>query len=149
SLNGQVIGKATTDISGTASLSDVSVAGLLPGHYDGAVTVHFAGDVADLSGDGSAALDVLPAQDVTNQVQVRKNGPVMGPKEGPFPADLTITNRKQTGGAHSTTNPTLTGLFAIELDNLTPGVTLDSATMTVNGITFNLTITHNVAGSPI
>ena len=55
----------------------------------------------------------------------------------------------QTGGAHSTTSPTLTGLFAIQLNNLTPGVTLDSATVTVNGRTYNLTITYNAAGAPI
>jgi phosphodiesterase/alkaline phosphatase D-like protein len=149
SLNGQVVGTATTDSTGTASLPGVSVAGLLPGHYAGAVTVHFAGDAADLAGDGSAALDVLPAHDVTDQVHVRKNGPVMGPKDGTFTADLTITNRMQTGGAHSTTNPALAGLFAIELNNLTPGVTLDSATMSVNGVTYNLTITFDAAGDPI
>src|SRR5262249_8190034 len=124
-------------------------AGLLPGHFEGAVTVHFAGDAADLPGDGSAALDVLPANDVTDQVHVRKNGPVMGPKDGTFSADLTITNRNQTGGSHSKTGPTLTGLFAIRLDNLTPGVTLASATMVVNGVTYHLTITHDAAGAPI
>jgi phosphodiesterase/alkaline phosphatase D-like protein len=149
SLNGHVVGTATTDSSGTALLPGVSVAGLLPGHYAGAITVHFAGDAADLPGDGSAALDVLPAHDVTDQVHVRKNGPAMGPKDGTYAADLTITNRVQTGGAHSTTGPTLTGLFAVELVNLTPGVTLTSATMTVNGVTYNLTITYTAGGAPI
>jgi phosphodiesterase/alkaline phosphatase D-like protein len=141
SLNGRVVGTATTDGNGVASLSGVSVAGLLPGHYAGAVTVHFAGDAADLPGDGSASLDVLPAHDVTDQVHVRKNGPVMGPKDGAYAADLTITNR--------TNSPTLTGLFAIQLNNLPPGVTLDSATVVVNGVTVNLTITYNAAGAPI
>jgi phosphodiesterase/alkaline phosphatase D-like protein len=149
SLNGHVVGTATTDSNGVATLTNVSVAGLLPGHYDGAVTVHFAGDAADLSGDGSASLDVLPANDVTDQVHVRKNGPAMGPKDGIYAGDLTITNFMQTGGAHSNTSPTLTGLFAIQLNNLTPGVTLESATMTVDGTVYNLTITHNAAGDPI
>jgi phosphodiesterase/alkaline phosphatase D-like protein len=149
SLNGHVVGTATTDIHGVATLMNVSVAGLLPGHYDGAITVHFAGDAADLPGDGSASLEVLPANDVTDQVHVRKNGPVMGPKDGIYAGDLTITNFMQTGGAHSTTSPTLTGLFAIQLNNLTPGVTLESATMTVDGTVYNLTITHNSAGDPI
>ena len=120
---------------------NVSVAGLLPGFYPGAVTVHFAGDAADLPGDGSASLNVLPAKDVTDQVHIRKNGPVMGPKDGVFGADLTITNRKQS-------DP-LTGLFAIQLNNLTPGVTLLSATMTINGIEYNLAITYTAAGAPI
>ena len=55
----------------------------------------------------------------------------------------------QTGGKHSTTSPTLTGEFAIVLTNLTPGVTLQSATVTVNGVTYDLTITHDAAGNPI
>src|SRR5262249_34997840 len=84
SVNGHVRATATPDTNGTASLAGVSVAGLLPGHFEGAVTVHFAGDAADLAGDGSASLDVLPANDVTDQVHVRKNGPVMGPKDGTY-----------------------------------------------------------------
>src|SRR5262249_7147154 len=95
------------------------------------------------------SLDVLPANDVTDQVHVRKNGPVMGPKDGTYTADLTITTRQQTGGAHSKTTPALTGLFAIQLNNLTAGVTLESATMVLNGVTHNLTITYNAAGAPI
>jgi phosphodiesterase/alkaline phosphatase D-like protein len=149
SVNGHVVGTVSTNSSGVATLAGVSVAGLLPGHFAGAITVHFAGDAADLAGDGSAALDVLPAHDVTDQVRVRKNGPVMGPKDGTFAADLTITSPMQTGGPHSSTSPTLAGLFAIQLDNLTPGVSLVSATMVVNGVTYDLTITHNAAGDPI
>src|SRR5262249_16663882 len=129
SLNGQAVGTATTDGNGKATLPNVSVAGILPGSFAGAVTVRFAGDAADLPGSGSAALNVLPANDVTNQVHVRRNGPAMGPKAGTFTADLTITTDRQTGGAHSTTSPTLAGLFAIQLTNLTPGVTLQSATV--------------------
>src|SRR5262249_38613172 len=68
SVNGQVVGTAMTDSNGVATLSNVSVAGLLPGHFTGAVTVHFAGDAADLPGDGSGSLDIIPARDVTDQV---------------------------------------------------------------------------------
>ena len=88
-----------------------------------------------------SSLNVLPAHDVTDQVQVRKNGPVMGPKDGTFAADLTITDRMRSGA--------LSGLFAIQLNNLTPGVTLQSATMTVAGVTYDLTITYTAAGAPI
>src|SRR5262249_7532590 len=92
---------------------------------------------------------VLPAHDVTDRVHVRKNGPAMGPKDGTSATTLTITDRVQTGGAHSATSPPLTGLFVIQLNNLTPGVTLDSATTIVNGVTYNLPITYNAAGAPI
>lgn len=149
SLNGNVVGTAVTDSNGVATLPGVSVAGLLPGYVAGAVTVHFAGDAGDLPGDGTGSLNVLPATDVTDKVHIRKNGPVMGPHDGTNTADLTITNRMQTGGPHSTTNPTLTGLFAIQLNNLPASVTLASATMTVNGVTYNLTITYTAAGAPI
>src|SRR5262249_28460101 len=148
SLDGQVVGSATTDANGVATLPGVSVAGLLPGYVADAVTVHFAGDAADLAGDGTGSLNVLPAQEVTSQVRVRQNGPAMGPKAGTYPADLTITNPQRTGGPHSTVSPTLTGLFAIQLNNLTPGVTLTSATQTVNGVTYNLVITHTADGAP-
>jgi hypothetical protein len=73
----------------------------------------------------------------------------MGPKDGTYTADLTITNFMQTGGPHSTTSSTLTGLFAIQLNNLTAGVTLTSATMEVDGVIYNLMITYNAAGAPI
>jgi phosphodiesterase/alkaline phosphatase D-like protein len=141
SLNGHIVGTATTDSSGKATLPNVSVAGLLPGHYAGAVTVHFAGDAGHQAGNGSGSLDVLPAQDVTDQLHVRRNGPKMGPKDGTFTADLTITNAVRS--------PSLSGLFAIQLNNLTPGVTLQAATVTVNGVTYTLTITHDAAGDPI
>jgi phosphodiesterase/alkaline phosphatase D-like protein len=149
SLNGQVVGTALTNSNGVATLPDVSVAGLLPGYVPGAVTVHFAGDTADLPGDGSGSLNVLPARDVTDQVRIRKNGPVMGPHDGTNTAALTVTNPQQTGGPHSSTSPTLTGLFAIQLNNLPPDVTLLSATTVVGGVTYNLTITHTAAGAPI
>src|SRR5262249_21221328 len=60
-----------------------------------------------------------------------------------------LTNFMQTGKAKSATAPTLSGLFAIQLNNLTPGVTLQSASMTVNGVTYDLVITYNAAGAPI
>jgi hypothetical protein len=87
--------------------------------------------------------------DLTGQVRVRKNGPVMGPKTGTYTADLTITNPVQSGGPHSTPSPTLAGGFGILLANLTPGVALQSATITVGGTTYNLAIRYDAAGDPI
>jgi hypothetical protein len=143
SLNGHVVGTAVTNASGVATLPNVSVAGILPGYYPGAVTVRFAGDAGDLPGDGSGALAIVPARDVTNVVHVRKNGPVMGHRTGTNFASLTVTNPV---GPHT---QTLSGLFAIQLNNLPADVTLLWAKMTVNGVTYNLTITHTATGAPI
>src|SRR5262249_37860785 len=60
SVNGHVVGTATTNSSGVATLLSVSVAGLLPGYFAGAVTVHFAGDAADLPGEGSGSINIVP-----------------------------------------------------------------------------------------
>jgi phosphodiesterase/alkaline phosphatase D-like protein len=138
SLNGDVVGTATTDDNGEAVLADVSVSGI-PGHFSDAVTVRFAGDAADLPGSGSAALDILPARDVTRQVRVHReieDGP-----PGTSIVEVEITNRRNS--------ETLTGLFAIQLNNLTPGVALESATITIHGQAYDLTITYDVDGNPI
>jgi 3-phytase/alkaline phosphatase D len=140
SLNGQVIGTAATDDNGEATLTGVSVNGMLPGHYAGAVTVRFAGDAADLPGAASAALDILPARDVSGQVRVRQTIEP-GPRPGTTRVDLDITNRFNS--------ETLTGLFAIQLNDLTPGVTLESAMIFVNGQAQALTVTYDADGNPI
>jgi hypothetical protein len=140
SLNGQVVGTATTDNNGKATLANVSVQGLLPGSFANAVQVRFAGDAADLPGSGSAAINILPARDVIGLVRVTRHNHV-GPDPETSAVDLQITNRR--------TSSPLTGLFAIQLNNLTPDVTLQSATVTVNGVTYNLAITHDAANDPI
>src|SRR5262249_47261806 len=53
---------------------------------------------------------------------------------------LTITN---------TSGSSVTGAFAVRLSGLTAGVTLQSATVTVGGVTYDLVITHDAAGNPI
>jgi phospholipase C len=55
---------------------------------------------------------------------------------------LTITNP-----ASATT--TLEGGFGVALEGVTPGITLESATITVNGNTINLDIDYDAAGNPI
>jgi phosphodiesterase/alkaline phosphatase D-like protein len=147
SVNGHAVGMATTNAQGVATLMNVSVAGLLPGHFDGAVTVHFAGDAADLPGDGATSLDVLPAHDVTDVVKVHGDDHGEAKKNGVATAELKIENDKH--GEHGAPGQTLTGLFALQLNGLPTGVTLTSATVTINGQTVALTITHNAAGAPI
>jgi phosphodiesterase/alkaline phosphatase D-like protein len=140
SLNGEVVGTATTDSNGVATRADVSVSGMLPGHFSDAVTVHFAGDAADLPGSGSAALDILPAHDVTRQVRVHREIED-GSQPGTSLVELEVANRRNS--------ETLIGLFAIQLNDLTPGVTLKAATVSVHGEVDDLTITYDAGGDPI
>jgi phosphodiesterase/alkaline phosphatase D-like protein len=140
SLNGRVVGTATTDDNGKATLENVSVEGMLPGSFADAVQVRFAGDAADLPGSGSAAISILPALDVTQQVRVTRQNHA-GPDPETSAVGIRITNRR--------TGNTLTGLFAMRLTDLTPGVTLESASVTVNGVTYDLTITRDAANDPI
>jgi 3-phytase/alkaline phosphatase D len=139
SVNGHDVGTATTDSSGTATLNNVSVAGILPGSYATGVTVRFAGDAADLPGTGSAQLDVVPAQDVTNDVHVRADQRHDDKSAGTTTMELTVTAKQDA----------LSGLFAIELAGLPDGIALQSATVTINGNVVNLTITHTASGAPI
>jgi len=149
SLNGLVVGTATTGSNGQATLPNVSLAGLPPGHESNAITVSFAGDTANLPGTGSGSLDLLPASDVTGQVRIRVDRPVFHPRGRTSTADLKITNPLRTRGGHGPISSTLTGLFAIELNQLKPGVTLESATVTINRVARILTITHDASGAPI
>jgi hypothetical protein len=139
-LNGQVVGTATTDADGLAMLDGVSVAVMLPGHFGDAVSVRFAGDAAGLPGNGSAALDIFPALDMKRHVRVRRETDIHV-RHGTVTVELEITNSGDAGA--------LIGLFAIELSNLTPGVTLKSATVTVHGEVHDLTITYDAGGNPI
>jgi phosphodiesterase/alkaline phosphatase D-like protein len=144
SVNGKDVGTASTNGSGIATLPGVSLAGILPGHYATGVSVRYLGDVSDLPGSGSSSLDILPATQVDTQVHFHIDHPSTMQKSVQDPvavsAELTIKNKKQS---------TPTGLFAIVLANLTPGVSLQSATVMVQGTPRDLTITHNAAGDPI
>ena len=80
------------------------------------------------------------ARDVSGQVRVRQTIEP-GPRPGTTRVDLDITNRFNS--------ETLTGLFAIQLNDLTPGVTLESAMIFVNGQAQALTVTYDADGNPI
>jgi phosphodiesterase/alkaline phosphatase D-like protein len=155
SLNGQVVGTTTTDAAGKATLKDVNVQGLVPGYSANAISVRFAGDAADLPGVGSAALNILPAHDVTDDVHVRVSDVHRDKEAGTATAALTVANRQESDEERGEdegrreANSTLAGLFAIELTELPKGVTLESATVVVKGVAYDLTITHDAAGDPI
>jgi len=99
-------------------------------------------------GFDTANLSVDVAADVTNQVRVQRTGSTSDHK-ATSTVGVTITNPVQTRGANSTFSPDLTGTFAILIKNLTPGVTLQSASVTVNGVTTELTITYDADGNAI
>jgi hypothetical protein len=58
SLNGSSVGSATTDSSGVASLSGISLAGINAGNYPTGVAASFAGETAYVSSNGTGSLDV-------------------------------------------------------------------------------------------
>ncbi|HKQ51821.1 MAG TPA: MBG domain-containing protein, partial [Pyrinomonadaceae bacterium] len=60
-LNGNSVGSATTDGSGVATLSNVSLAGINAGSYPTGVGASFAGDSGYTSSSGTAALTVNKA----------------------------------------------------------------------------------------
>jgi hypothetical protein len=57
-LNGNSVGNGTTDGSGVATVSGVSLAGINAGSYPGAIAATFAGDSGFAASSGSAALTV-------------------------------------------------------------------------------------------
>jgi hypothetical protein len=57
-LNGALVGTALTDDAGVATLSGVSVAGIQPGTYPGAITVGFVGDESNGPAEGAGTLNV-------------------------------------------------------------------------------------------
>ena len=61
-LNGTSVGTATTDSSGTATLSNVSLSGISAGTYASGVSASFAAGSGFAGSTGSAALTVAPVQ---------------------------------------------------------------------------------------
>ncbi len=57
-LNSNSVGSAVTDASGVATLSGVSLTGIEPGSYPGAVVATFAGDTGYLTSNNSGTLTV-------------------------------------------------------------------------------------------
>jgi hypothetical protein len=57
-LNGNSVGSATSNSSGVATLTGVSLAGILPGTYPSGVGASFAGDSSYSASSGTAALTV-------------------------------------------------------------------------------------------
>jgi hypothetical protein len=74
---------------------------------------------------------------VTNQVGLSQSGPVYSRSARTSTMNLTITNNSTS---------TLNGPFAVVLSNLTSGVTLQSASVTVNGKSVSVAISSDGAG---
>jgi hypothetical protein len=73
SLNGNPVGSAVTNGSGTATLSGVSLTGINAGSYPGAIQASFAGDTVYAASSGTGTLNVSP-QDVSAVVGIVKGG---------------------------------------------------------------------------
>jgi 3-phytase/alkaline phosphatase D len=138
SLGGQVIGTGTTDSTGTATLSNVSVAGFPNGLNSGAVTVRFAGDTTDLSGNGVGSLIV---NDVTSQLTVDRSGPVFTRSAGTSTVGLYVSNPAIASGS------TIQGAFGIVISSLSSSIALQSATVVVNKVTVTLNVTQDSFGN--
>jgi hypothetical protein len=89
------------------------------------------------------AITVDVAADVTDKVRTSRSRPSFDPTTGLTTSMLTVTARKDDDRA------SLSGAFDVVLTDLTRGVTLQTATITVNGVTFNLTVRTTGAGDPV
>jgi hypothetical protein len=89
------------------------------------------------------AITVDVASDVTHKVHTSQSSSSFDPTTGLTTSTLTVTAKNEDDGA------SLSGAFDVVLTNLTAGATLQAATVTVNGVTFNLTISTDGAGDPM
>jgi hypothetical protein len=111
-LNHASVGSASTNNSGVATLSNISLAGISPRTYIGDVSANFAGDTSDLAGTGTGDLTVTRA-----------------------PLTITANNRSKTYGdsvAFAGTEFTTTGLVS--------GDTVTSVTLTSAGVAANASV---------
>jgi hypothetical protein len=116
-LNGNPVGSSSTNGSGTASLSGVSLTGINAGSYPGAVQASFAGDTIYAGSTGSGTLNVSPL-DVSGVVGVAKGGIGYNPITGRFAQTVTLTNNSGS---------TIPGPISLVIDNLTSNATVFGA----------------------
>ena len=91
-LNGTAVGGATTDASGVATMSAVSLAGIATGTYPAGIGATFAGNANRASSSGSAALTVGPAAEETSVTTVTcAPGPFVYTGEPVTPCSVTVT----------------------------------------------------------
>jgi hypothetical protein len=121
-LNGNPVGNATTNGSGTASLSGVSLTGINAGSYPGAIQASFAGDSVYAASSGSSTLNVSPL-DVSVVVGVARGGIGYNPITGRFAQNVTLTNNSGS---------TIPGPISLVIDNLTSNATVYSPSGTTD-----------------
>jgi uncharacterized repeat protein (TIGR01451 family) len=138
--------------------SDFGIVGVTPttGNINGPYTLQAKITTAGLQDDGefvSIDLSRLPAitstatvtfnvvADVTGQLSAVRTGPTFERSSRTFLSQLNISN---------SSNATVAGGLRILLTNLTPGVTLQSAQITINGKTTSLAVTiDSGTGAPV
>ena len=106
-LNANAVGSATTDASGVATLSGVSLTGINPGTYPTAVGASFAGDSSYNPSNGSGPLTVSPATFGITMTASRNPAPV----ELNFNYNIGVTNN----GPGTATNPVVTDVLPTQV----------------------------------
>jgi len=102
------VGSATTDASGVATLSGVSLSGLAAGSYPNAVGLSFTGDSGYVASTGSGNLLVSPATSITT-VNCPATVPYTGTPRTPCSAGYTTSDGLAAGLTVSYTNNTAAG----------------------------------------
>jgi hypothetical protein len=124
SLNGNPVGSAITNGSGTATLSGASLAGIKAGSYPNGVQASFAGDTVYAASSGTATLNVSPL-DVSGVIGIVKGGIGYNIVTGRFSQTVTLTNNSAS---------TIPGPISLVIDNLTSNATVYGASGTTSSL---------------
>jgi len=147
-LNGALVGTGVTDANGVATLSGVSVAGIQPGSYPGAITVGFVGDESNGPAEGAGTLTVSYAVRLGfNNTRPVQRGSVV-------PVRLTLTDAAGTNVSSASTPVTATRLVSSSGQTTTPrgpggshAGGLFNYDPVTNSYQFNLSTTRLAAGT--
>jgi hypothetical protein len=124
SLNGNQVGSASTNGSGTATLPGASLAGINAGSYPNGVQASFAGDTVYAASSGTAALTVSP-MNVSGVIGIVKGGMGYNIATGRFAQIVTLTNNSGS---------TITGPISLVLDNLSSNAAAYGASGTTSSL---------------
>jgi hypothetical protein len=136
-LNGNPVGSAATDGTGTATLPGVSLVGINAGSYPAVIQASFAGDSVYAASSGSATLNVSPL-DVSAVVGVAKGGIGYNLITGRFSQTVSLTNNSGS---------TIPGPISLVIDNLTSNATVFGASGTTDFLAPPISPYVNYSGS--
>jgi hypothetical protein len=131
SVNGTSVGSATTDGTGVATLSNVSLAGITAGTYSTGVGASFAGEAAHAAVTGTASLTVTAAATTTAVFEPFDNGPAGAVVSGALSVGAVSFSPDHVpdthGGTHSGVFDGKPGTYVVE--PATPALDLSTATL--------------------